>query len=102
MFVVCELSVARAYQRDTVTPAGAAVVAAASLATLGCSLRFGLVMLAYSYTSHKLRQLKESRIAVDYEQIAQPAQTQPRDWPEVSLFTVCSSVEALECCKDCS
>eukprot|EP00878_Enallax_costatus_P012038 GHUV01012570.1.p1 GENE.GHUV01012570.1~~GHUV01012570.1.p1 ORF type:complete len:404 (+),score=123.29 GHUV01012570.1:291-1502(+) len=88
---------ARAYYRETVTPAGAAVVAAASLATLGCSLRFGLVMLAYSYTSHKLRQFKESRTAVDYEQLTKPAKPQARDWPEV-----CSALDKPVTCLPCN
>jgi predicted phage tail protein len=77
------LYAARAYQRNAVTPAGAFAVAAASLATLGCSLRFGVVMLAYAYTSHKLRQFREGRQSVDYEVVRKPQQLLPRDWPEV-------------------
>lgn len=85
----------RAYQRETVTPAGAAVVAVASLATLGCSLRFGLVMLAYSYTSHKLRQFKESRMPADYKPIAKPAQPQARNWPELLCIVFIPTVLAI-------
>jgi hypothetical protein len=76
-------SAARAYQRNAVTPAAAFAVAAACLATLGCSLRFGVVMLAYAYTSHKLRQFKEGRQSVDYDVVRKPQQLLPRDWPEV-------------------
>jgi hypothetical protein len=77
------LCTARAYQRNAVTPAAAFAVAAACLATLGCSLRFGVVMLAYAYTSHKLRQFKEGRQSVDYDVVRKPQQLLPRDWPEV-------------------
>ncbi len=79
------LPAARAYQRQMITAPGAAVVAAASLATLGCSLRFGLVMLAYSYTSHKLRQFKDNSMVTDYGQVAPAAPQQLRKWPEVSI-----------------
>lgn len=40
-------------------------------------------MLAYAYTSHKLRQYKEARQAVDFEFVVKPQQLLPRDWPEV-------------------
>lgn len=86
---------ARAYQRNAVTPAGAFAVAAACLATLGCSLRFGVVMLAYAYTSHKLRQYKEARQAVDFEFVVKPQQLLPRDWPEVLSIAAVPTVLAV-------
>lgn len=74
------------------TEAGTVAAAAACLATFGCSLRFGLVLLAVSYSSCKLRQFKETRVVQDYTTISTPLaakqqqeqeQQQPRDWLEV-------------------
>ena len=75
------------------TEAGAVAAAAACLSTFGCSLRFGLVLLAVSYSSCKLRQFKETRVVQDYSTISTPLAAQqhqqeqeqqpPRDWLEV-------------------
>jgi hypothetical protein len=85
------VSVAQAFKQQSVTEAGAVAAASASLATFGCSLRFGLVLLAVSYSSCKLRQFKEARVVQDYSTLSTPMvvqqqqqeQQQPRDWLEV-------------------
>jgi hypothetical protein len=90
---------ALAIKQQTITEAGAVAAAAASLATLGCSLRFGMVLLVVSYSSFKLRQFKEarapdlstmlSRVATAGQQ-QQQAQVQQvtRDWLEVRCFSI--------------
>jgi hypothetical protein len=82
---------AEAFKQHNVTEAGAVAAAAACLATFGCSLRFGLVLLTVSYSSCKLRQFKEARVVQDFSAIKSPLvaqqqqeqQQQPRDWLEV-------------------
>lgn len=95
---VCAAAVSRscpaaaAFKQQNVTEAGAVAAASASLATFGCSLRFGLVLLAVSYSSCKLRQFKEARAVQDFSTVSTPMvvqqqqqQQQPRDWLEVSV-----------------
>lgn len=86
---------AQIFKQQYVTEAGAVAAAAACLATFGCSLRFGLVLLAVSYSSCKLRQFKEARVVQDYTTVSTPLaaqqqqlqqeQQQPRDWLEVGV-----------------
>jgi hypothetical protein len=88
------VSAAQAFKQQNVTEAGAVAAASASLATFGCSLRFGLVLLAVSYSSCKLRQFKEARAVQDYSAVSTPMlvvqqeQQQPRDWLEVGWLVV--------------
>jgi hypothetical protein len=88
---------AEAFKQHNVTEAGAVAAAAACLATFGCSLRFGLVLLAVSYSSCKLRQFKEARVVQDFSAIKSPLvaqqqqqqeQQQPRDWLEVGASLI--------------
>jgi len=92
MVTVCHA--AQAFKQQNVTEAGAVAAAAACLATFGCSLRFGLVLLAVSYSSCKLRQFKEARTVQDLSSVGstlaaqqqrqqQQEQQAPRDWLEV-------------------
>jgi hypothetical protein len=56
-----------------------------------------VVMLAYAYTSHKLRQFKEARQSVDFAAVRKPQLLRPRDWPEVG----CAATVKFAACRYC-
>lgn len=96
---------AAAFKQQNVTEAGAVAAASACLATFGCSLRFGLVLLAVSYSSCKLRQFKEARAVQDFSTVSTPMaaqqqqqqqeQQQPRDWLEVAGVAAIPTILAI-------
>lgn len=70
---------ALAFQRGAVSPAGAVTAGVVCLVTLGCSLRFGVVLLAAGYSCHKLRQLREARGVLACEPPMLRAETGPQE-----------------------